>query len=146
MEAVGAVASIATLAHIGDTALEICRRSKHAPQELSLAALRVDALSSNLELLRKVEKDLKNWIPANDSVCSLLQRTITNAVDSLTMIQRLLPKAVTAPGAVSKRNCLRWIVADKTTYAELMTVLAGTESSINAALQLAQWYHSPFMA
>ncbi|KIX08693.1 uncharacterized protein Z518_03350 [Rhinocladiella mackenziei CBS 650.93] len=146
MEALGTVASLATLTQIGDTALEICRRSRHAPRELSLAALRVDALSSNLELLRTLETDLKNRAPANDPVCIALKRTITNVVDSLTMIRGLLPKAVTAPGALSKRSCLRWIVADKANYDELMTVLVGTESSINTALQLAQWYHSSFMA
>jgi hypothetical protein len=137
MEPLSTAASLAALAEISRGVLKLCRRCRHASTDLKLAALRVESLVINLELLRAIERDMEEGgAPEQDYTRVMLLRTIETAKTALALIRALLPKVIIAP---TRKGRMRWVLAEKTEYDELMTVLIGVESSIGTAMQLLHW-------
>ena len=139
MEVIGLAASVITLTELAEKGLKFRRHFKNATEELSLAVLRVESLSINLNELRRIQHDLGDQRHVQDETSKYVSRGIINAVSTLDRIYRLLPRAIPNPSQSSTKNRLRWIVSDKAMYEELMDVLAQTEISINATFNILTW-------
>lgn len=134
MDFVSAGCSLTVLVDVAENLLELRRQFKLAPEELQFADLRVDLLANNLELLRQIEKKLAQ--PDNPSQAhELLRRPVANAIQSITLIQKRLPKG---RKGISKRDRLRWVFSHRTTFGEVMNDWTQTEIALHTVLQLAQ--------
>ncbi|KAM6513642.1 hypothetical protein FALCPG4_016024 [Fusarium falciforme] len=140
MEAVGAVASIATLAELAvksySSAFRLVTAIHNAPKEFSRVVQQLDILQCELSFLSEIERQAarSDELPLLSTEAALLERALSAANELISDVRDQLDKCQPRKSGTKAR--LQWALKDKSHAEDLLSSLKHTEASLTNVLLL----------